>query len=806
MNEREHTDLPPAWAELLGEATQWLNAWADGSRGPGAIRAFAATLLRLAQLPDIATDTRAVQSLEKMATIAQALSGSSGPAREESQFHLQAAYTSLHLRLNAMHRNTPFQSKTLPPPRLLAKALRARNNEALLERLEASIPRQAGKPRPTGESGQARLRQLRGYFQRGLAGWLREPANSHHPALMAQVLGELGQQMPGPQQGNLWWCGQSIAMALATRELRATPPLRRTLFRLDGELRTAQQVEATSTAQALRHDLLFYCLLTKASNPRTQTLHKVLAARVVAPQATPVPGNSPALKDVEIPENLRAEMDHARDLLQRMDGTFSASNALPLEGETSPPSEPESIPAFVDGEALRQFFDRAGELKETQFRMEQQGSAVDSGLQLMEDTILTLKSQLERLEGPMEPHPVVIAAKLTARDPGARLNSALSDSMDTLRSAQDQLLDLKRESNSLLDHQQHLGSELDQVLVRLQMLPFRHLLPALKKFTAAQAAAAQPAKAVALSVLGEGVLLERSLLEPLEKLLKVLIESAVSAGIEGSEERSQQGKGETGRLHLVLAQEKAGLRIQLWDDGATPDTRELLHKGIARGLLEAESESSAEAVLQCLSHQTMVNEASTFPRIQGLIAAARAARTLGGNLQLAANPGGGLRVILSLETQPSVGEVLLIELQDESYAIRLEDIRGLTRISHKELEALAEHQPLQHIHQDRSYRCVELRQALGVPANDDTITNPQSRPALLVEGANGPRAILVDRINGRRQALVQPIAPPLNTLPLLAGSTISEQGRVIFVLDLDALDPPRLTTGEGDAQGHPLLH
>ncbi len=804
MNEQVHAKLPPIWIEHLDEASQWLDAYVDGSRGPAAVRAFAATLLRLARLPDIATHAETVETLEEMANIAQALSGSSGSAKAEGLHHLQAAYAVLPSRLIAIQQNIPFQSNATAFSPMLEKALRARHNETLLELLEAQIPHQAGKALPAGESGQTRLRQLRGYFQRGLAGWLREPGNRRHPALMAQVLCKLEQHAPEPEQAKLWWCGQSIAMALARRELQATPPLRRTLFRLDGEIRTALADKPSPTTQRLHHDLLFYCLLTAASNPRTRALHHALTAGVATQQASPT-SDKPVPEEVDIPEHLQADMDHARDLLQRMEGISSDSDPLLSESENASSSDPESIPPYVDAEALRQLFSRAGEIKETQFRMEQQGGAVDSGLKRMEGTILTLKAQLERLEGPMEPHTEVIADKPLSRDPRGRLSTTLSDSMDTLRSAQDQLLDLKRESNSLLDHQQHLSSELDQVLVRLRMLPFRHLLPTLREFAARQAAN-HPAKTVALSVRGETVHLQRSLLEPLEKLLKILIASAISEGIEDSVERSQKGKGKSGRLHLVLAQEKSGLCIQLWDDGHTPNHPEILRKALERGLLEAKSDPSTAAVLQCLSHPAMANETPLVPRTNGLVEAARATRFLGGNLELAANPGGGLQVILKLDTQPSVGEVLLIELQDESYAIRLDDIRGLTRISRKELEALAEHQPLQHIHQDRSYRCVELRHALGVPANDDHATAPHSRPALLVEGPNGPRAILVDRINGRRQALVQPIAPPLNTLPLLAGSTISEQGQVIFVLDLEALDPPRLTTTAEDSKSQPSLH
>ncbi len=801
MNDHKSTALPPVWAEHLNEATQWLGAYVEGSRGPEALRAFAATLLRLARLTDIATNAGAVKSFEAIATLAQALSGSSGPASEEGNHHLQIAFSSVPGRLAAMHQNTPFENGTSMPPKVLASALRVRNNDALLEHLEAGIPHQASQQLPPGDAGKSRLRQLRGYFQRSLTGWLRNPAGTAHTALMAQVLGELGQHTPIQEQGNLWWCGQSIAMALMAGQLRATPPLRRTLFRLDGELRALQQDQSPSqTTPALCHDLLFYCLLAGPANPRARALHQVLAAGVKTQQATPTRDTS-TQEEVEIPEHLQADIDHARNLLRRIDGNTAESEAQFQDAPSSGHTDPESIPAYVDAEALRQFFDRAGEIKETQFRMEQQGGAVDNGLKRMEDTILTLKTQLERIEGPMEPHAEVIADKRHGRDPGGQLNASLSESMDTLRSAHDQLLDLKRDSNSLLDHQHQLGSELDQVLVRLRMLPFHHLLPTLREFVAEQVAR-HPGKALELSVLGEEVQLERSLLEPLEKLLKTLIASAISGGMERAEARSELSQEKTGYLHLVLTQEKAGLCIQLWDDGTTPDHPEILRRAVARGVLEAEDKPSTEAILQCLSHPAMAREAPTFPRIKGLIESAHAAHALGGSLRLATNPGGGLKAIVTLGTQPSVGEVLLIELHDEAYAIRLNDIRGLTRISHEELEALAGHQPLQHVHQERSYRCVELRHALGVPANDDT-TTPHSRPALLVEGINGPRAILVDRIHGRRQALVQPIAPPLNTLPLLAGSTISEQGRVIFVLDLEALDPPRLPAGESDTSNHP---
>jgi two-component system chemotaxis sensor kinase CheA len=61
------------------------------------------------------------------------------------------------------------------------------------------------------------------------------------------------------------------------------------------------------------------------------------------------------------------------------------------------------------------------------------------------------------------------------------------------------------------------------------------------------------------------------------------------------------------------------------------------------------------------------------------------------------------------------------------------------------------------------------------------------RPHVILDADSGPVALEVDQLIGQEEAVLKPLASPLDLVPGLAGVTILGSGRPIFILDVPRL-------------------
>ncbi len=64
---------------------------------------------------------------------------------------------------------------------------------------------------------------------------------------------------------------------------------------------------------------------------------------------------------------------------------------------------------------------------------------------------------------------------------------------------------------------------------------------------------------------------------------------------------------------------------------------------------------------------------------------------------------------------------------------------------------------------------------------------PGPRPFVIVEGARGRAALMVDRLLGSEEAVLKPISRPLDRIRGLGGVTILGSGRPVLILDVPRL-------------------
>jgi two-component system chemotaxis sensor kinase CheA len=335
-----------------------------------------------------------------------------------------------------------------------------------------------------------------------------------------------------------------------------------------------------------------------------------------------------------------------------------------------------------------------------------------------------------------------------------------------------------------LDRMDRVVGELQRRALELRTTPLLRIVEPLPRV--AREVAQLGGKRVEVDIQGAELDLDRSILDRLSDPLVHLVRNAVDHGIETPEVRTAAGKPEVGRITIDARRVKDSIRIAVRDDGEGIDLEAVRARAVERGLvvLDLAEDLSPEDVASFVFHPG-VSTAETISRISGRGVGMDAVRatieSLGGQVELATEPGLGTTTTLVVPITAAVQRVLLVETAGEMLAIPVRRVERIVEFPADEVErsgsdafALIDDEPVP---------VLAVAERLGLEPGEAT-----THATLVLSSVRGERVALhVDRIAGQQQIYVKPPPPLLASVRALAGLTILGDGRPVFLLDLNQL-------------------
>jgi len=148
--------------------------------------------------------------------------------------------------------------------------------------------------------------------------------------------------------------------------------------------------------------------------------------------------------------------------------------------------------------------------------------------------------------------------------------------------------------------------------------------------------------------------------------------------------------------------------------------------------------------------------------------------------------GKGTTFIIRLPLTLAINHALLVSAGDEIYAVPLNSIEGVVRLSGIELQAFYDSGDSAYEFAGSQYDLRHLGYLLtGVQPNYSR--SGQLFPVLLAHIGDQRVAIHVDELLGRREIVVKPVGPQISTVRGVSGATILGDGRVVLILEMNAL-------------------
>ncbi len=502
--------------------------------------------------------------------------------------------------------------------------------------------------------------------------------------------------------------------------------------------------------------------------PRAVTPPKPVAA---VPTRTPV--------ETEAPAETETERDEA---------------AAPSHGA----HEPREM-VRVSAGLLEQLVNLAGESSIIRSRVEQGMNDFSTSLEEMEITIERVREQLRRLEIETETqvlfrHEINQGQDYEEFDPLEmdrysqlqQLSRSLSESASDMLDLKETLAFKARESETLLIQQARVNTELQEGLMRTRMVPFNRLLPRLRRTV--RQVARELGKEVDFHAYNAEGELDRNVLERMVPPLEHMLRNAVDHGIERAEFRRGFGKPDVGRIDLRLSREAGDVVIEISDDGAGIDVESVRAKAIERGLMAADARLRDDEVLQFVlapGFSTAKSVTQISGRGVGMDVVHSAVKQLGGSISITSMPGKGTRFTVRLPFTVSVNRALMVSVGEDQYAIPLNTIEGIVRVSGAELERLYRPDGGGFEYAGVPYRVRYLGSFIG--RDYVALSDRGSVPVVLVRSGDRAVAVHVDGVQGSREIVVKSLGPQFAGVGGISGATILGDGSVVVILDLLAL-------------------
>jgi chemosensory pili system protein ChpA (sensor histidine kinase/response regulator) len=454
--------------------------------------------------------------------------------------------------------------------------------------------------------------------------------------------------------------------------------------------------------------------------------------------------------------------------------------------------------ARIDAELLEDLLNAAGEISIYHSRLNQQITSIEFHVEEMEQTVARLREQLRKLELETEAqimhgHQDTLVAQdfdpleLDRYSNIQQLSRALAESANDLDSLKDLLQALISETDTLLVQQSRVTAELQDGLMRTRMVPFQRHVPRLTRLV--RQAASEAGKRAELAVEGASGELDRQVLDKMLPPFEHMMRNAVVHGIELPKERQAAGKPASGQITIRLHREGAEMVIDVADDGAGLDVDAIRRKAFEKGLLKADSKTSDDEIMQLIlkpGFSTADKVTQSAGRGVGMDVVANEIKQLGGSLQISSVTGQGTSFTVRLPFTLAITQALIVRTGDEVYALPLPTVEGVARIARRELESLLSKSEPGYEYGEQIYRFRHLGMYLGgqsakLPEDDSYV------PIILVRAGEHSAALLVDEMITSQEIVVKSVGPQLASIRGISGATILGDGRVVLILDINAL-------------------
>lgn len=329
-----------------------------------------------------------------------------------------------------------------------------------------------------------------------------------------------------------------------------------------------------------------------------------------------------------------------------------------------------------------------------------------------------------------------------------------------------------------------ITAELQRTAMAMRLVPIGPLFKRMERLV--RDLSRQFGKAIEMQIEGEGIELDRTIVEELADPLMHMVRNSMDHGVESPEERQALGKSPTAHL-LLKAQHQAGqVVIEISDDGRGLDRRKILAKASEKGILMVPEDAPDTEVFNLIfapGFTTARQVTNVSGRGVGMDVVRRHIEKLRGKIEIRSTAGRGASFFLKLPLTLAIIEGLVVAVGAERYIVPLFAVREMFRPKPDTIWTVQGRAEMALV-RNTLLPVLRLYRRFGVvPRSEDPLQS-----VLVVAELECQRfCLLVDELLGKQEVVIKGLGAIFKNIAGVAGGAILGDGRVGLILDLEGL-------------------
>ncbi|MCC5802791.1 chemotaxis protein CheA [Rossellomorea vietnamensis] len=341
------------------------------------------------------------------------------------------------------------------------------------------------------------------------------------------------------------------------------------------------------------------------------------------------------------------------------------------------------------------------------------------------------------------------------------------------------------ELNETVERMTRISGDLQNIILNMRMVPVETVFNRFPRMV--RQLARDLNKKIELEIIGAETELDRTVIDEIGDPLVHLIRNALDHGIEMPELRMKNGKPEQGTVKLKAYHSGNHVFIELEDDGAGINKERVLEKAIQKGIVSDEAahtltDRQIYELILASGFSTAEQISDISGRGVGLDVVKATIESLGGSITIDSTVGQGSLFSIQLPLTLSIISVMLVEIQEEKYAIPLSSIIE-TAIVKKE-EIMKAHNQRVIDFRGKVVPLLFLEDVFEVPKHSK---EEELYSVVIVRKGEKMAGLVVDSFIGQQEVVLKSLGNYLNDVFAISGATILGDGQVALIVDCNAL-------------------
>ena len=332
-----------------------------------------------------------------------------------------------------------------------------------------------------------------------------------------------------------------------------------------------------------------------------------------------------------------------------------------------------------------------------------------------------------------------------------------------------------------LEQMDRVTGDLQNIVMKVRMVPVSAVFNRFPRMV--RDVSKELGKEINLTIEGEETELDRTVIDEIGDPIMHLLRNSLDHGVESPDKREAKGKPRVGEVGLIARHEGNNVVIMITDDGAGINADVIRRKAVEKGMIsqdEADRLDDADAVrlifLPGFSTAEQITDISG--RGVGMDVVRSKIEALSGHVDVETHIDEGSVFKIKLPLTLAIIQAMLVQVQDEMYAIPLGSIDSTINIEPSDIQTVQNKEVI--VLRGEIIPIIRMEEALQVPHTKDS----DELFVVVVHAGEAKAGIVVDNLIGQQEIVIKTLGNLFAGLKLFGGATVLGDGKVALILDV----------------------